>query len=1363
MRPLSELLGASAGIEAIREQVSRLLERQRDARRLPPVLIEGETGTGKGLLARMIHRAGPRAGGPFIDVNCAAIPETLLEAEMFGFERGAFTDARRAKPGLFQAAHRGTIFLDEVGLLPEALQSKLLKVLEERSVRRLGSTRDEPVDVWVLTATNEDLRQAIRARRFREDLYHRLAVLTLLLPPLRDRGDDVIRLAEHFLAQACADYGVVPKRLTADACAALRGYPWPGNVRELANLMERIALLSPEPEVGVATLGFPAAPSGPREPAGAAVDARRDAASLDDAVRERVAEALRQTGWNISRTAALLGVSRNTLRARIAKYGLRQDGDGVPVSRRREEETSRPTPRATPPASAPRAPAPLRWERRRVTLLRAALGVPSTEEPPLEASRAIEVLIDKVRSFGGRVEGMSPGGLVAAFGLEPLEDAPSRAALAALAVQRALEHARQEDEAAPVATLGIHTGEFLVGHGSGTVELAEEARSEALLVLEQLVEHGASGAVLVSPATEPFLVRRFELREIGAGRGQAFVVAGPERIGLAIGGRLTAFVGRRHELDLLLGRLESAMRGQGQIVGVSGEAGIGKSRLLHEFRQLLGGKPLAAAAGRCRTWGAAVPYLPVLDLVRQLSGITEADSAAQVADRIRTALLEAGLDLLESVRQMFHLLGVESEAEGLDALEPELTKERIFETLQRLMLGRCRTGALVLLVEDLQWIDQTSEDYFTSLAGLIAGAPVLLVSTYRPGYRPPWIDRSYATQVALQPLGRAEGARVVQSVLGGESATDALVEQIIKKAEGNPFFLEELARNIKEQESGAPLVTLPDTIQEVLLGRIDRLPPEDRRLFQVAAVVGKDVELAVVREISELQDGELRRALGRLQAAEFLYETRPGSEPRYSFKHALTHDVAYASLSEARRRALHARCVEAIERLYPDRLAEHVEALAHHAVEGAVPAKAHAYLRQAGLKAFTRCAHREAAAYFERALAALTALPDDATRAAAAIDLYFDLRNALQPLGELDRIVAALRRAEALARALGDRTRLGPALAYLTDYFRLTGDRERAVEYGRQALEIAEGVDDLALKLRTKTYVGQTRYVLGDYRGALPLFQWNIAALEGDRKHHGFGFGQLPAVHSRTCLAWCLAELGEFADGIRLGEEAVDIAEAVDHPLTLATAYAGLGPVLLRRGALDAALPVLERGVELCRTFGLPLWFPRLASSLGLGYALAGRVAEAVPLLEGAVEQANAMRLVAGHSLVLASLAEAYLCGGRPGDALGIARQAQALARGQGERGHEAWTLRLFGEIERAAPSSPGGARGPYTEALTLAAELGMRPLAALCRLGLALHERRTGDRAASHEQLRTAATELSGLGMSLWLAPAAAALSELG
>jgi len=242
--PFTELIGESPAIEAARDAIRRLLARPFSARRPPAVLLEGETGSGKGLVAGVLHRAGPRAARAFVPLNCAAIPETLLESELFGYERGAFTDARRAKPGLFQTAHQGTIFLDEVGLLPEALQAKLLTVIEERTVRRLGGTHPEPADAWIISATNGDLQTAIRERRFREDLYHRLAVLTLRLPPLRERGRDVILLAEHVLAGVCADYALPPKTLSAAARERLLAHPWPGNVRELHNVLERVALLT---------------------------------------------------------------------------------------------------------------------------------------------------------------------------------------------------------------------------------------------------------------------------------------------------------------------------------------------------------------------------------------------------------------------------------------------------------------------------------------------------------------------------------------------------------------------------------------------------------------------------------------------------------------------------------------------------------------------------------------------------------------------------------------------------------------------------------------------------------------------------------------------------------------------------------------------------------------------------------------------------------------------------------------------------------------------------------------------------------------------------------------------------------------
>jgi two-component system, NtrC family, response regulator AtoC len=243
MDELVELLGESPTIEVVRDKLRRLLDRQRAGQRLPPILLQGDTGTGKGLVARLLHRHGGRSRAPFVDVNCAAIPETLLEAELFGFEPGAFTDARRAKRGLFQVAHGGVLFLDEVVLLSDPAQAKLLTAIEERAVRRLGGTRPEPADVWLISATNADLRAAVGARRFRDDLYHRLAVLTLDLPPLRERGRDILLLAERFLTRACTEYGLPRLRLDPGAQARLLAYTWPGNVRELANIIERAAFL----------------------------------------------------------------------------------------------------------------------------------------------------------------------------------------------------------------------------------------------------------------------------------------------------------------------------------------------------------------------------------------------------------------------------------------------------------------------------------------------------------------------------------------------------------------------------------------------------------------------------------------------------------------------------------------------------------------------------------------------------------------------------------------------------------------------------------------------------------------------------------------------------------------------------------------------------------------------------------------------------------------------------------------------------------------------------------------------------------------------------------------------------------------
>ena len=291
----------------------------------PPILIIGETGTGKGLVARTIHAGSRRASKPFIEVNCTALPATLMEAELFGHERGAFTDAKESRMDLFEAADGGFLFLDEVGDVELSLQGKLLKAVEERTVRRVGGIRDRKIDVRILAATNRDLERESQRERFRRDLYFRLAVILLRLPPLRERGEDVLALAEHFLRRFSAKYARHVERLDPRAHDLLLAYPWPGNVRELSHVIERAVLWSKGPMLDVEHLALEV----PTEPDGQAAatpptlpDTRPAGMDLEQWERTLIERALRESDGNQTRAAQRLGISRDTLRYRLKKYGI---------------------------------------------------------------------------------------------------------------------------------------------------------------------------------------------------------------------------------------------------------------------------------------------------------------------------------------------------------------------------------------------------------------------------------------------------------------------------------------------------------------------------------------------------------------------------------------------------------------------------------------------------------------------------------------------------------------------------------------------------------------------------------------------------------------------------------------------------------------------------------------------------------------------------------------------------------------------------------------------------------------------------------------------------------------------------------
>jgi tetratricopeptide (TPR) repeat protein len=557
---------------------------------------------------------------------------------------------------------------------------------------------------------------------------------------------------------------------------------------------------------------------------------------------------------------------------------------------------------------------------------------------------------------------------------------------------------------------------------------------------------------------------------------------------------------------------------------------------------------------------------------------------------------------------------------------------------------------------------------------------------------------------------------------------------------------------------------VPATVQTILAARIDRLPGEEKRLLQTASVIGKDVPYALLAAIAEQPEEALRRGLAHLQEAEFLYETQLFPDLEYTFKHALTHDVAYAGLLGERRRDLHAAVAAAIEHLHADRLVEHVERLAHHARQGEVWDRAVRYLRQAGAKLFLRSAHREAATCFEQALDALRRLPEHPDTIAESLDLRIDLVNVLVPLDEWGRIGALLDEAEALAEAVGDQRRLGRALFNKMVQFALAGDLAAALQAGRRALAIGESQADIAIQVVANGYLGRVYVARGECREAVRHCEAALALIPEGLAQERFGDAEIQGSGVRELLARALGARGRYAEAFGRLREAMHIAEEAGHVFSLLYPLFALGTLKLDQGDFAGAEAPLERGLDLCRTREVPLLLHDFAWALGAAYHGTGRRAEGVALMEDAA-RGLAERTVpsAGWPGRVGALGGAYLLDGRLADATRVAQDGLAVARQRGERGVEGHVLRLLGDIA-AHPDhvEVDTADAHYRQALALAEALGLRPLMAHCHLGLGALYRRAGTRQEAREHITTAATMFGEMDMRYWLEQAEAELKEL-
>jgi predicted ATPase len=738
--------------------------------------------------------------------------------------------------------------------------------------------------------------------------------------------------------------------------------------------------------------------------------------------------------------------------------------------------------------------------------------------------------------------------------------------------------------------------------------------------------------------------------------------------------------------------------------------------------------------------------------------------------------------LQDTIPALLALLDALPEDSPFRQLDPLQCRQRTLEALRRVLLRESQVQPLLLVCEDLHWIDAETQALLDRLVESLPTARMLLLVNYRPEYQHGWGSKTCYTQVRLDPLPPASAEAVLDALLGdgrGEQPAaplQALKQLLIARTEGNPFFLEESVRTLVETgilvgERGdyrliqdLLAIQVPATVQAVLAARIDRLPPQEKRLLQTAAVIGTEVPLPLLQAIAELPEDTLQRGLTHLQAAEFVYETRLFPEHAYTFKHALTHEVAYGSLLQERRRGLHGRIVEVLEALYVDRLTEQTERLAYHAWRSAQWDKALSYCRQAGEKAMARSAHREAVGYFEQALGALPHLPETRATREQAIDLRIALRAALYPSGDFGRLLAYLREAASLAEALDDPRRLGQVSVFLSHFSRLMRAHDQAIAAGQRALALASASGDVVLQALAHYYLGTAYYERGDYRRASDCLRQAVASLHGVRRHDLFGQFTLPAVGFRVYLVGCHAELGTFAEGRALGEEGLQIAETAAHPMSRMGAYRWLGLLALRQGDMQRALSLLERAMRICEEADFTAFFPFVAAPLGAAYTLGGRVADAVLLLTQAMKQSMATDMVGFQALCHLPLGEAHLAAGRLEEAHTLAAHTLAQAREYQERGYQANVLCLLGDIAvRCEPLESALAEAHYQQALALAEALGMRPLQAHCHFGLGTLYAKIDRREQARAELSAAIALYRAMDMAFWLPQAETVLAQAG
>lgn len=787
------------------------------------------------------------------------------------------------------------------------------------------------------------------------------------------------------------------------------------------------------------------------------------------------------------------------------------------------------------------------------------------EEAYTIMDQVYEILIHKVHDYEGTVNEMTGDGIMALFGAPiALEDAPQRAIRSAYAIHREMarfsDKLKQEREGIPPLKMrvGIHTGPVVVGTLGNDLRVEFKAVGDTVNLASRVEGLAKSGTTYVTGETFKLTEGLFRFEALGEQKIKGkevpinvYRVIAPStrrtRFDVSAERGLTPFVGRVRELELLLDGFQRVKEGRGQAFSIMAEAGIGKSRLLYEFRKAVANEDVTFLEGKCLSYSKSVAYQPVIDVLKSNFDVREEDGDSEITEKLKRGLKILEADEVSTLPYLLELFSVKDSGIDKIPMSPEEKKARIIETVKGITVRGSEIRPLIIATEDLHWVDKSSEDYLKNLLDGISGARIFLIFTYRPEFVHTWGGRSFHSQLTLNRLSNRESLTMMANLLGTEDINRDLETLILEKTEGVPFFIEEFIKSLKDlkviEKKGntcgiakdIDTVIIPSTIQDVIMARVDILPEETKGVLQAGSVVGREFSHELIQIITGLQEQELLTHLSVLKDSELVYERGIYPQSTYIFKHAFTQAVAYETLLLKRRKVLHGLVGKAIEELYQERIEEHVDLLFYHFHLAEDWPKAVNYGRQAANKAYRLSQFHEAITLLEQAQTCLLRLPEDRPRQETLIALRLEMSFPLQTLGALDRALKNCQEAESIARGLGSPVTLGKVFHQYGLVHFFMNQHQQSEMYYLQALEQFEGASEDALTLMVKFPLAVAYFSIAQWKKAAALYSEIISTQEADNSQAKYWGNQyLPYTHSCTHLGYIRALQGRIEEAKEL-------------------------------------------------------------------------------------------------------------------------------------------------------------------------------------------------------------------------------------